>query len=192
MRTGFWRKSMYFLFSVLIGPAVLLAYSPAPCGGGKPTPESYKWNFPKEASQILNQIKIDSYKIRDSAAQLRVDDRTANLVGWQAEADLLNRLRYQVNRMDSTTCRLRTIAPVTTPQQQQAIKAVLPEMIIITDEAQSAIRFLNNNHFDLWAPRYREYAVAMYDSANLITRDLQNLGGEHMAMRHQNPQGSKS
>jgi hypothetical protein len=94
--------------------------------------------------------------------------------------------------MDSNICRLRTIAPATTPEQQQAIKAVLPEMVIITDEAQAAISFLNNNHYDLWAPHYHEYAVAMYNSANLINHDLQNRGWEYAPPRHQASQTSKS
>jgi hypothetical protein len=175
-----------------MGSTMLFARTAATCQCGKPTPESYKWNFTKEASQILSQIGADSVKIRNSAAQLEVPGGESYLIGWDGEADLLNRLRAQVNRMDSNICQLRTIAPVTTQKQQQAIKAVLPEMVIITDEAQSAIRFLNNKHYALWAPHYHEYAVAMYNSANVIYRELQNSGWEYTPPRHQASQTSKS
>jgi|GEM_PF-924857 len=192
MRTSLWFKSMYLVFSVLMGSAMLTARTPAPCQSGKPTTESSNWDFPKEASEILSQIRVDSFQIRDSAALLRVDNRNADLVGWQAESDLLSQLRDQVNQMDSNICRLRTIAPMTTAEQQQAIDRILPQMVVVTNETQSAIRFLNNNHFYLWAPRYHEYAVALYNSANLINHDLQNRGWEYTATRHQTPQTSKS
>ena len=130
MRTSLWFKSMYLVFSVLMGSAMLSARTPAPCQSGKPTTESSNWDFPKEASEILSQIRVDSFQIRDSAALLRVDDRNADLVGWQAESDLLSQLRDQVNQMDSNICRLRTIAPMTTAEQQQAINRILPQMVV--------------------------------------------------------------
>ena len=192
MRTSLWFKSMYCIFSVLMGSAMLLARTPAPCQSGDPTPEPSNWDFPKEASQILSQVRVDSFKIRDLAAQLEAYDGESYLVGWQAQADLLWQLRHQVNQMDSNICRLRTIAPMTTAEQQQAINRILPQMVVLTDETEAAIRFLNENPSYLWAPRYHEYAVAMYNSANFIYHDLQNSGWEYTATRHQTPQTSKS
>ena len=192
MRTSLWFKSMYFGFSVLMGSAMLLARTPAICQSGNPTPESANGDFPKEASQILSQIRVDSFKIRDSAAQLEADDGESYLVGWQSESDLLSEVRDQVNQMDSKICRLRTIAPMTTAEQQQAINRILPQMVVLTDETEAAIRFLNENPSYLWAPHYNEYAVAMYNSANFIYHDLQNRGWEYTATRHQSPQTSRS
>jgi len=176
MRTSLWFKSIYFIFSVLMGSGMLLAGTPASCQSGMPTTESSNWDFPKEASQILNQIRVDSFQIRELAAQLRVDDRNADLVGWQAESDLLSELRDHVNQMDTNVCRLRTIAPMTTAQQQEAISRIVPQALVVTNETESAIDFLNNNHSYLWAPQYHEYAVALYNSANLINHDLRNGG----------------
>jgi hypothetical protein len=192
MRTSFWFKTMYFVLSILMGAATLSASTPAPCQSGKPTTGTPNWDFPKEASQILSQIRVDSFKIRDSAAQLEAYDGEAYLVGWQAESDLLSQLRHQVNQMDSNICRLRTIESMTTAEQQEAITRILPQMVVVTDETQLAIHFLDNNHSYLWAPPYREYAVAMYNSANLIYHDLQNRGLEHTATGHQTPKTSKS
>jgi hypothetical protein len=192
MQTGLWLKSMYLVFSVLVGSAVAFAGTPATCQCGKPTAESYKWNFSKEASQILGQVQSDAYKVRDSAAEFEADYREAAEIGWQSEGNLLERLRYQVNQMDAHTCRLRTIEHMADGEQQARIKRILPQMIVVTDETQSAIRLFNNNHEDLWAPRYDQYAVALYDSANRINHDLQNGGWEYMAARHQASQTSKS
>jgi hypothetical protein len=170
----------------------VFAGTPATCPCGKPTAESYKWNFSKEASQILGQVQSDAYKVRDSAAEFEADYREAAEIGWQSEGNLLERLRYQVNQMDAHICRLRTIEHMADGEQQATIKRILPQMIVVTDETQSAIRLFNNNHEDLWAPRYDQYAVALYDSANRINHDLQNGGWEYMAACHQASQTSKS
>jgi hypothetical protein len=194
MRRDLWLKSMYFVFSVLFGSAMVFAGTPATCQCGKPTPESYKWNFSKEASQILGQVQLDAYKVRDSAAELRADDREPAEISWQSEGNLLERLRDQVNAMDAHICRLRIIERVTDGEQQATINRILPQMVVVSDETQAAIRFLNHgdDHHDLFAPRYYDYGADLYASANRVYNDLQQGGWEYMAKGRQAPQTSKS
>jgi hypothetical protein len=191
MRISLWRKSMYCIFSVLLGPAVLLAYTQAPCQCGKPTPESYKWNFPAEASHLLNQVKQDSLKIQNSADQLEAYDREPMTIDWRAEATLLDNTIPQVRALDRMQCRLRIIKRMTTPDQQATIQRIVPQIMVLTTATNRAVHFLNHNHEYLWAPRYVAYATEIRNSANLINTDLQ-VPGEFMAMRGTNPQTSKS
>jgi hypothetical protein len=192
MRTGLWSKTLYLSFGVLVGSAMLFAGTPTTSNGSKPTAESYNSTYSKEASQVLNQVQVDAYKVRDSAAQLEAEDREPAEIGWRGEADLLNRLRYQVNQMDAHISRLRTIEHLTDSQQRATINRILPQMIVVSDETQAAIHFFDKNNDDLWAPRYDRDAVDLYDSANRVYNDLQHGGWEYMAARHQTSQTSKS
>jgi hypothetical protein len=192
MRTGLWSKTLYLSFGVLVGSAMLFAGTPTTSNGSKPTAESYNSTYSKKASQILKQVQDDAYKVRDSAAQLEAEDREPAEIGWRGEANLLNRLRNQVNRMNAHISQLRALEPMIDSQQQATINRILPQMIVVRDETQSAIHFLSHNQFDLWAPRYDRDAVNLYDSANRVCNDLQHGGWEYMAARHQTSQTSKS
>jgi len=191
MRASFWCQCMLFVFSILIGSSGLLAASAEPCTCGQPTSESYKWDFSREADQILTNIKSDSFQVRDLAAQLEAYDGETPFIDWRSDAGLLEQMRDQVNQMNKMVCRLRLIARVTTPEQQAVIQRVVPEIVMLTDETSSAIRFLDRNPDYLWAPSYAAYATEMYNSAGMIQHYLRNAQ-DYAAAKRQSPSISKS
>ena len=190
MRVSFWRQCMLFVFSILVGSSGLLAASAEPCTCGQPTSESYKWDYSKEAAEILNNIKLDSFQVRDLAAQLEAYDGETPFIDWRSDAGLLKQMRDQVNQMDKMMCLLRLIARETTPEQQAVVQRVVPEIIMLTGETSSAIQFLDRNPDYLWAPRYAAYATEMYNSADTIQHYLRNA--QDYAAQRQSPPISKS
>jgi hypothetical protein len=192
MRTGLWLKTLYPSFGVLVGSAMLFAGTPTTSNSSKPTAESYNSTYSKQASQTLKRVQDDVYKVRDSAALLEAYDREPTEIGWRGEANLLNRLRDEVNRMDAHISQLRALEPMTDSRQQATINRIIPQMIVVRDATQSAIHFLNHDQFDLWAPRYDRYAVDLYESANRVCNDLQHGGWEYMAASQQTSRSAKS
>ena len=84
----------HFKLIVIVGAAA--AFSPAAlaasaslCPSGPPTAASYTWNFPKEASGLLNQIKADALQVRTLADNLRSLDWEAEYNFWQYDSDIL-------------------------------------------------------------------------------------------------------
>ena len=144
----------------------LLAASSTGCQDGSPTPESYTWNFPKEAGTLLQRMQIHADKARDLADHLRAYDRSD--VDWHADSILLEQMRSQVNIMDEELCRLRTIERVALPWQRKAIDRVEPAVLELSDVTEAAIEYLNSNQENLWNPDYIADANYMYKDANRI------------------------
>jgi hypothetical protein len=146
------------------------AATPPVCKCGPPTPESYKWNFSKEASSLLAQLHQYAYSVRNSADILGEYDREPSLSDWRIDAVTLDSMRDQINKMDQILCRLRIIERVLPPEQQAEINKITPATLELTDTAQTAITFLHDNEELTWLPKYTAYAGKMYSEAGRIER----------------------
>ena len=91
---------------------------------------------------------------------------------WQADSDLLNLAIPKMQELDRMEYRLRLIQHETTPEQQKAIKEVVPEIIVLTDTMNHTIRYINNHEDYLWNPLYHTYTQEMFDAANQIDKYL--------------------
>ena len=185
------RKAILIVFSVLLGPAALLGVSPPRGSSSAATSASSNWNFPKEAQRLLNNLKVDSSQVRDIASTLQGYNDEIFLIDWRTEGELLRNVRQEVNQMDTIERRLRVIARVADPGQRAVIRRVVPQIILLTDETNSAIDFLNSHPDQLWLPKYAAYADEMYNSTGMIDHYLRNPQ-VYAAARVQTAQSPKS
>ena len=167
MRMHYWNLG---LIAAIIGLSStgLFAASATLCQTGPPTASSYTWNFPKEASGLLVQMKTDAMQVRDIADKLQAIDRESYESFWQYDATLLDSARTRVNAMDETLCRLETIRRVSAPWEKQAISRIAPSVLELSDATQAAIHYLNQNQETLMFPAYTDQAGVMYNKADRI------------------------
>jgi len=176
MHLRFWLKGFCRVATLLLAPALLMG-STDQCQTGPVTPASYTWNFPNEASHLLQQMKDQAIQVRDQADQLRAFDREGALISWDVDADVLTNAKAEVNTMDKELCRLRVIRRVTLPWQQEAIDRVVPKMIELTDYVGDAIQNVNDHHMTVNTldKSYAEEADFVYQRANNIARSIGNF-----------------
>jgi hypothetical protein len=167
MRVKYWNLGLIIGVIALFSPG-LFAASAKLCQTGPPTAASYTWNFPKEASGLLVQMKADAVQVRTIADNLGAIDREGYENFWQYDATLLTSARTRVNDMDGMLCRLETIRRVSAPWEKQALDRIRPSVVELTDTTQATIQYLNQNHDALMYPAYTDQAQAMYDKANRI------------------------
>jgi hypothetical protein len=167
MKIRFWNAG---LLATVIGLASsgLFAASAKLCPTGPVTAASYTWNFPKEASGLLAQMKTDASQVRNIADNLQAVDREGYSNFWQYDATLLQQARGNVNAMDGMLCRLETIRRVSAPWEKQAISHLAPSILELSGTTQVAIDYLNHNHQALMFPAYTDQAQVMYNKANRI------------------------
>ena len=167
MRMHYWNLG---LIAAVIGLSStgLFAASGKLCPTGPPTAASYTWNFPKEASGLLVQMKTDAMQVRNIADKLGGLDREPFENFWQSDAILLQSARTRVNAMDGMLCRLETIRRVSAPWEKQAIGRIAPSVVELSDTTQAAIHYLNHNQEALMFPAYTDQAEVMYNKANRI------------------------
>lgn len=161
------RNAVSYLVILLL-PALTIAATPTACRCGPPTPQSYKWNFSKEAAGLLNQIHSDAYHARNVADTLTSLDHETVELGWQAFSDQLGRESIWDNNMDRILCRLRVIEPVLPAVQQAEINKLTPPVLEITDTTEAEIRFLNDHQEDLFEPEFTGFIPDIYSEANRI------------------------
>jgi hypothetical protein len=162
-------KVVGFLAAFSLASAAFAATPPV-CKCGPPTPESYKWNFSQEASGLLAKLHQDAYRVRDSADYLEKYNREPFLIDWRTDAVTLDSIQDQIDKMDQILCRLRIIERVLPPEQQAEINEITAATVELTDTAQAAIHYLNNNQDRLFLPQYTAYAHEMYSEAGRIER----------------------
>ena len=167
MKLKYWNLG---LIAIVIGLSStgLFATSAKLCPTGPPTAASYTWNFPKEASGLLVQMKTDAIQVRDIADKLDGLDHEPFDNFWQYDATLLDSARKQVNDMDGMLCRLETIRRVSSPWEKQAISRIAPSVVELSDTTQATIDYLNQNQRALVFPAYTDEAGIMYNKAGRI------------------------
>ena len=169
MSVSFYAKLVGCLFAgALILPAASLSSNRA-CALGAPTAQSYTWNFRQEAQALLDDVGAEAWQASYHADRLQ---NFSQQIDWQEHADELNAIRTEVNDMGSKLCRLEVIRRVVAPWEQQAIDDAAPLIVEMSNEAQSAITFLNDNHNHLFNPAYHAYSEEMYQQSSKLSHEL--------------------
>jgi hypothetical protein len=161
----------FLMAGLALAPVSSMRAAVRECVAGKPTAQSYTWNFQNEAAQLLQRVRDDALTARHQAAVLEsVTDETD--IGWQFYADHLTRIRNRVDDMGKAICRLETIRRVTSPQEQKVIDSTIPFAQSMAANADAAIVHLNNNQMDYWQPVYRTYTANLYRDARKISNTI--------------------
>jgi len=142
---------------------------------------------PKDAPEMLSQLHEDAQQVRDSADQLEVYNREGLLIGWRADASVLEDMRYEINQMDQTLYRLQSIESALPRNEQAEISQITPAMVELTNTAQLAINFLRNNEDRTWVPAYTAYADEMYNEASRIAAQTATGGAQTVTGAKVNP-----
>jgi hypothetical protein len=166
MRFSLVRGSTYLLAASLLLPAGLWAAT-AKCEPAAPTPASYTWDFPKEANQLLEQIRYDAVHVQRTADELTTFTRDYQ-TDWRLHADDLTQAKEYVNRMGADICRLQTIQGSVLPWQKKAIERLTPMVLSLVNDTQQAIVLLDHNEGRLFATNYGHYIDAMYNETSQI------------------------
>jgi hypothetical protein len=164
------RNTTYLLAGTLLLP-VLLAASPEACQPGTPTSESDTWDFPEEASSLIEQIRSHAAQVNRNADTLQSLARS-NQVSWHSHAAELTQVRDHVNSMGKLHCRLQVNRHVALPWQQRAIDHMTPKLVNLANRTETAIQVLNENQSTLFATNYTKQMAEMYELADEINDSL--------------------
>ena len=152
-------------------PAVSMSAATKECPVSRATPESYKWNFKNEASQLLDRVRTDALDARHHAATLESEAEDTD-IDWRFDADQLNTIRHDINDMGNVLCRLETIRRVASPQEKHVIDRTFPLISSMAGNADAAIKNLNQNQLDFWQPVYKTYADNLYTDARKLSNAI--------------------
>jgi len=167
MKMSYWNVGL-LAGVVALASTGLFAASAKLCPTGPPTAASYTWNFPRETSGLLTQMKTDALQVRHVADKLQALNRESSENFWQYDSTLLNTAKANVNSMDRMLCRLETVRRVSSPAEKRTIGRIAPSVVELSDSTQYAIHYLNHNEDGLMFPAYTEQAQIMYNKANRI------------------------
>jgi len=160
----------YLLAAVLVVPAGLMA-SQQPCQTSAPTALSKIWNFPKEATELLKEVRPKAYAAELDAEGLASLSRF-NDVSWERNSGHIERIRDEVNAMGKDRCRLQEIRRVALPWQQREIDRITPRLKDMATQTQDAIRLLNTHEHTFWATKFPDDMAAIRTDATPIYRSI--------------------
>jgi hypothetical protein len=169
MRINVLYKGVLVAVTLCVAPAALPA---APRAGqpGADRVESGKGAFAINASNLLQEVQIDAFRVRDNAEQLQEQLRIPSQNDWMSDGDLLERVRDRVNEMDKLLSQLRENQAAASPWQQKAIERIAPSVVNLTDTTQAAIVTLNDNHGRVGLSDLPGLARDISDRASQIVR----------------------
>jgi len=174
---GFFKVKNLFGFLVIVAlPAATFAVTRPVCKCGPVSPESYTWNFSKEAEGLLKQVNVDAYRVASLADTVNSFDFEREYVSWQDDASLLSREKARVNDMDQKLCRLRLIERVLPANQKAEINSIEPAIIEATDTTQAAITYLARHEDQVIFPKYEAFAPEIAADAARIQTATSNAG----------------
>ena len=163
-------NTTYLLAGTLLLPA-LLAASPEGCQPGTPTSKSDTWDFPEEASGLIEQIQSHAGQVSRNADRLQSFTR-ANGISWESHAVELTQVRDHVNAIGKLHCQLQVNRHVALPWQQRAIDYMTPKLVNLANLTEAAIQVLAENRSTLLATNYTRQTAEMYELADEINDSL--------------------
>lgn len=177
MRINFPVKAALVAAMFCLTPAVLPASSQVDQSGGSGDKLNQAAS-PGDIPSMLQQIRSEADRTRDNADQLEALFRLGPLNDWQADADLLARVRTHVNKMNDLLTQLRLNRAEASPMQRKIIKLITPASLELVSATQDAIVTLRRN----------ENRLELTD-LNVLARDIYREAGR-VYQATENPQGS--
>ncbi|MBZ5513821.1 MAG: hypothetical protein LAN62_03065 [Acidobacteriia bacterium] len=111
---------------------------------------SKTWNFPAEATQLLNDVRAKSEDVvQQSDAQTLLNEHYTT--DWTHVGYQLALVRSDVNAMGKDLCRLQAIRRVADPWQQREIHRITPRLQDMAAQTEASIVLLNNNQQSYWS-----------------------------------------
>src|SRR5438105_237357 len=162
MRTKVVRNVVRTTIGVLLLAGSLMASPPASLPD-RAAVDATAWNFQKETSDLLGEVRVLSGELRRDAD--RLESFTRSNLSWQTHGDQLTRVKEHINQMGVRLERLQEIRHVTTPVQQQAIDRLVPVAAELASRTQAAIEHLNENRSYLFAPTYTDHLSTIAEQA---------------------------
>ena len=152
-----------YLNLVLVFSSVAL-FSPAAfandgCAAGEPA---------SEAACLLTTMKDQALQVRTLSDSLQGLDHQGFNNFWQYDIPILSRAKKDVNNMDQTLYRLRSIQSMCTPVERRDISLLAPSVLELSDSTQATIAYFDQHKLALVLPAYRDDARVMYAKANRV------------------------
>lgn len=164
-----------------IAPALLLAGGSLYAAPATPTTQSQapaalitivtvtpEYPSADEASSLLKQIGMNASKLSQDGATLATLSRSG--VPSKSHGIFLNSVKDQINETGRLLGRLEQIKAGATPWQQQAIDQLTPIAQQVASNTQGAIKQLNGNPGQLFAPAYTDSLRAVADSTSELSK----------------------
>jgi hypothetical protein len=111
---------------------------------------------------------MDALSVQDNADQLRSRLNAPSQNDWESDADLMQRVRDQVNDMDKLLSQLLENQAGASPWQQREIERITPTLVNLTDTTQDAIVTLNNHQGHPYFSNLPGLAGDIYNQASRI------------------------
>ncbi|MGA8529140.1 MAG: hypothetical protein WB622_05450 [Acidobacteriaceae bacterium] len=126
-----------------------------------------------EVTDLLSQAAQEAAQLSRDA-----DDMESLLhsdVSWQTHADMLSRIRDDVNTLGRTVARLNTTYESGSEWQQQAVDRILPLLRELASNTTAAINHLNANQERPTTPDYVSYLEENADTAHQLAEMTSDL-----------------
>jgi hypothetical protein len=116
---------------------------------------------------MLSQVYRYAVDASDHAALLKTYGPSQ---GWQLYSVDLRAIRDDVNAIGPVACKLAQLRDAVTRTQASEIDAVEPLVSYMGLHTTEALRYLNTNQSDLWAPAFRSWI-------NALSKDTSQMAG---------------
>jgi len=159
------RKAVYTALGVFLLAGSLVA-SPSQNPPDSAAVSATVWDFQREASDLLREIRDVSGRLRMAAD--RLESFTRSKLSWQSHGDQLTLVKDHINQMGGRLERLQQIRHVIVPWQEQAIDRMVPIAVELASRTQAAIEHLNENRSHLSAPIYTDHLGTIAEQTSTL------------------------
>jgi hypothetical protein len=127
------------------------------------------WSVARNPPNAEVAAQLDAADAEAAELARNADEMTSllrNDVSWESHADMLNRIKDNVNKMGKIAAKLQEERDQASPWQQQAIDRMVPMLKEIAANTTAAIEHLNQNHLRPTTPDYVEYLQQNADTSH--------------------------
>ena len=126
-----------------------------------------------EVTKLLAQARDQAAVLSRDADEMEALTRTQ--ASWETHADVLHRIKEDVNNMAPIVKKLEQERNSASPWQQQAIDRMLPLLRELATNTTAAINHLNQNKTRPATPDYAEYLRENADTARQLADSISNF-----------------
>jgi uncharacterized phage infection (PIP) family protein YhgE len=126
-----------------------------------------------EVTDLLSQAAQEAAQLSRDADEM--ESLLHSDVSWQSHADMLNRIRDDVNTMGRTVARLNTTYESGSEWQRQAVDRILPLLRELASNTTAAINHLNANQARPTTPDYVNYLEENAETAHQLAEMTSDL-----------------